>query len=138
VAEAVNVRLNVLLIVAAVLVNVYQFLLLPLLFLPAASVWLITLLPCIVLSNPLWYLTHEAFHGNLHAEPAVNDKAGRLLSVLFGAPYRVIRFGHLMHHRFNGAPIDRPDLFDPEKTSIQAARLRYLWELCIGSTWWRC
>jgi fatty acid desaturase len=129
--ESINVGLNVALVAFAVLVNVYQFLLLPL-FLRPTPVRLITLIPCIVLSNPLWYLTHESFHGNLHPDPRINETAGRLLSILFGAPYRVLRFGHLMHHRFNGALIDRSDLYDPGKRTILAARAGYFWELCIG------
>jgi sterol desaturase/sphingolipid hydroxylase (fatty acid hydroxylase superfamily) len=66
-SEPIKTRLNALLIGIAVLANLYQFLFLPLLLsLPAAPMWLATLLPCIVLSNPLWYLMHESFHGNLH------------------------------------------------------------------------
>ncbi len=130
--ELIKTRLNALLIAIAVLVNLYQLLFLPLLLLPTSSVWLATLVPCILLSNPLWYLLHESFHSNLHSDADINESAGRLLSVFFGAPYFVVRFGHLMHHRFNGAPIDRPDLYSPETTSRPAATISYYWELCLG------
>jgi fatty acid desaturase len=37
-----------------------------------------------------------------------------------------------MHHRFNGAPIDRPDLYDPKKTTRLSASIKYYWGLCFG------
>ena len=129
---AINVRLNSVLIASAALVNLHQFVLLPAVLLPMSRLWLITLLPCALLSNSLWYLMHEAFHRNLHPDLRVNEAAGRTLSVLFGAPYHVVRFGHLMHHRFNGAPVDRPDLYDARTTTRAASALRYYWGLFAG------
>lgn len=128
----INRRLNMRLTVFAVGMNLYQFILLPVFFLPAHPLSLLSLFPCCLLSNSLWYLMHEAFHRNLHPDVGTNEAAGRLLSIFFGAPYRVVKFGHLMHHRFNGSPVERPDLYDPARMSAESAALRYYWGLCVG------
>lgn len=128
----INRKLNMGLTVFAVGVSLYQFIVLPVLLLPAHPLWLFSLIPCCLLSNSLWYLMHEAFHRNLHPDARANEAAGRLLAILFGAPYRVVKFGHLMHHRFNGSLVERPDLYDPARLSAAAAARRYYWGLCLG------
>lgn len=55
----------------------------------------------IPLNIPLWSLIHEAIHKNLFENKKWNERAGRFLSILFGADFDVLRFGHLMHHRYN-------------------------------------
>ncbi len=61
---------------------------------------LITLL-LVPLNTPLWSLIHEAIHRNFHPNRAANEFAGRAMSILFGASFGVLRFGHLMHHQYN-------------------------------------
>ncbi len=61
---------------------------------------LITLL-LVPLNTPLWSLIHEAIHRNFHPNRAVNEFTGRAMSILFGASFGVLRFGHLMHHQYN-------------------------------------
>ena len=131
-SAVINRKLNLALTALAVLVNLNQFILLPVFLLPAHPLWLWSLLPCCLLSNSLWYLMHEAFHQNLHPNTRINEVAGHLLAIFFGAPYYVVKFGHLMHHRFNGALVDRPDLYDPARTRAGAAALRYYGGLCLG------
>jgi len=64
-----------------------------------------------VLATPThWSLIHEAIHGNLLPERTANGIAGRALAVAFGSPFQLLRFGHLMHHRFNRTPIQRSDV----------------------------
>lgn len=53
------------------------------------------------INTPFWSLIHEAVHRNFHANKEVNEGAGRFMSVLFGAGFGVLRFGHLMHHQYN-------------------------------------
>ncbi len=53
------------------------------------------------LNTPFWSLIHEAIHRNFHTDKTVNEYGGRLLSILFGASFGVLRFGHLMHHQYN-------------------------------------
>ncbi len=69
-------------------VNLYQFFILPLWLLPAYRAWALTLLPLALLTNPFWSLIHEAIHDLFHSNRAVNACAGRLLGMMFGAPFR--------------------------------------------------
>ena len=117
---------------ALLAVNIFQFLLLPGLAALRGHGWLLLIAPAALTSNTLWYLMHEAFHRSLHPDPRANDAWGRVLSVAFGAPYEVVRFGHLMHHRFNGALIDRPDLYDSNRTGRLRACLGYYTQLLGG------
>ena len=55
----------------------------------------------IPLNTPLWSLVHEAIHKNFHSRKHVNEIGGRIMSILFGASFGVLRFGHLMHHQYN-------------------------------------
>jgi fatty acid desaturase len=66
------------------------------------------------------------------ADRRINKLAGRAMAILFGSSYRVLRFGHLTHHRFSRHPLDRPDCFDPKVTSAWIGRLRFFAELCGG------
>jgi fatty acid desaturase len=92
--------------------------------------WL--LLPVVLPTNLFWSLHHEAIHGNLHPHRSVNLSAGRLMAILLGSSFHVLRFAHLMHHRFNRNPGDRPDVYDPAVTSRAEARFRFLCNLVIG------
>jgi fatty acid desaturase len=92
------------------LLQAWQWILLPLYFLPADPRWGWTLVPVVLTTTTLWALLHEAFHGILFRNAAVNDTVGRILAVLLGASFRVLRFGHLMHHRFNRTALESPDL----------------------------
>ncbi len=129
-----NIPKTVNLIIAAgfVLLTAYSFLLLPLLLLPASPWWLLTLVPAAFSANTLWYFTHEAFHMNMHPNRQWNDAMGRVMAVCFGAPYDLVRFGHLQHHRFNGALFDRAELYDPEQTSRRKAAISYYWNIFGG------
>ncbi len=120
--------------VAAVLLglNALLFLVAPALLLPLSQWWLLLLLPCVLATNSMWFLAHESFHANLHPDQAVNERLGRLLAVCLGVPFHVVRFGHLQHHRFNGALVDRPDLYDPEKTWPPFAWIGYYLQLVGG------
>jgi fatty acid desaturase len=92
--------------------------------------WL--LLPVVLLTNFFWALHHEAIHGSLNPSRRINLLAGRLMAILLGSSFHVLRFAHLMHHRFNRNPRDRPDVFDPAVTSRAAARLGFIGSLVIG------
>ncbi len=92
--------------------------------------WL--LLPVLALTSTHWALLHESIHGLFHPLPAVNRLAGRALALAGGSSFRVLRFGHLMHHRFNRYRMDRPDCFDPAEMSPALARVRYFFELFGG------
>ena len=62
-----------------------------------------TLVLCVALgwlsALPMWCVVHEAIHRSLHASQITNDRWGRLLAVVaYGAPFAVLREGHLLHH----------------------------------------
>ncbi len=102
------------------------------LLLPYSLAWALLLLPVILLSNSYWAVVHEAVHGNLLATREANDRLGRLLAILFGSAFALLRTAHLGHHRFNRHTFDRPDSFDPSRTGRIAAYGRYYWGLAFG------
>jgi fatty acid desaturase len=67
----------------------------------------------LLLTPTHWGLVHEAIHARLLPNRPANDLCGRALGVLFGFAFEMVRFGHLMHHRFNGHSNDRPDRIRP-------------------------
>ena len=98
-----------------VAVNLYQFLFLPLLLLPRSTAWAWTLLPLALLTNPYWSLIHETIHDLFHPNRRVNAFFGRLLSILFGAPLRILRMSHLLHHKLNRRPSEGTEYYDRAK-----------------------
>lgn len=95
--------------------------------------WSWWLVPVFVLATiPHWALIHEAVHGHLHRSRRVNEAAGRLLSILFLAPFDGLRFGHLSHHALNARAVERPELYDPARRSRATATLEYYLRLLCG------
>lgn len=91
--------------------------------------WLVLLIA--LTNNPLWSLLHEGVHNGLHPRPRVNDALSRLLSICYGAPFRILRTGHLLHHRFNRGPLDRAEVYTPPQAR-RAAAVGYYFQLCGG------
>jgi fatty acid desaturase len=85
-----------------------------------------------LLTNFFWALHHEAIHGSFHPDRRINLLAGRMMAILLGSSFHVLRFAHLMHHRFNRSPRDRPDVYDPAVTSKLKARLGFFGGLVLG------
>ena len=102
--------------------NLIQFLFLPLL---TNNTYVIVLaLGLIALtSNTLWSLVHECIHGNFSPNTKVNLFAGRILALVFGAPFYVLQFAHLMHHRYNR--YWDCEYYDPQKTNGFVKHLGY-------------
>lgn len=101
----------------------------------ASAAWPLALTGALLvaaLSAPLWAAIHEAIHGHLLAEPRRNERAGRLLAGLHGAPFDVLRYGHLTHHRTNGEPTARPDIVPPPPASPLRAWLGFYARLLGG------
>ena len=59
--------------------------------------------PFALATIPHWALIHEAVHGHLHPRRGVNDGAGRLLAVLFLAPFDALHLA-LEHEMSNEPP----------------------------------
>lgn len=125
-------RLNMVLFAAHVGLTLFAFFALPLLLMPIDSAWAWLLLPIALVGNGYWALLHEAIHGQLHPDQAVNRRLGRIMAWLFGSSFRLLRFGHLMHHRFNRHRLDRPDVYDAAMTRPWVARLRFFTEALGG------
>ena len=124
--------LNGLLAFFYVAVNVFQFAILPLWLLPAQGGWAWALLPLALLTNPFWSLIHEAIHDLFHPNRAVNAFAGRLLAILFGAPLRILRLSHLLHHKLNRMPVEGTEYYDRGKGSKAAAAPGYYFQILLG------
>ena len=105
---------------------------LPLWLLPIDARWGWLLLPIALLTNFFWALHHEAIHGGFQADRQRNLRAGRLMAVLLGSSFHVLRFGHLMHHQYNRNPLDRPDVYEPAVTQRRQARVSCLATLVFG------
>ena len=112
--------------------NLYQFFLLPLWLLPANTAWAWTLLPLAFLTNPFWSLIHEAIHDLFYPNKGINAFAGRVLAVLFGAPFRILRLSHLLHHKLNRLPVEGTEYFDKRKNSKNAAAPGYYFQILLG------
>lgn len=116
---------------AFIVLNLYFYLLLPVLA-GQNLYWMTTALLFIVVTPSLWALIHEAFHGLLHPSPPINAFVGRTLAIVFGAPYAVLRAGHLLHHRFNRSTLDRTEVFDTVSTPRWRAHVVFFSRLLFG------
>ncbi|MAO55414.1 MAG: fatty acid desaturase [Rhodospirillaceae bacterium] len=125
-------RLNLVLAVAMAALNLVQLAALPLWLLPLDMRWGLLLIPIALTTPLLWSVLHEAIHGILHPLDAVNDGIGRGLAVLFGSPFRILRLGHLMHHRFNRTELDRTEVYAGPDAASPGARLIYYARLLAG------
>ena len=113
-------------------VNVFQFVILPLWLLPAERGWAWTLLPLALLTNPFWSLIHEAIHDLFNASKSVNGFFGRLLAILFGSPFRILRLSHLLHHKLNRMPAEGTEFYDRGKGTKRAAAPGYFFQIFLG------
>ncbi|MDA8018784.1 MAG: fatty acid desaturase [Thermoanaerobaculia bacterium] len=64
-----------------------------------------------IVGNSIYAIIHEAEHGVLHPNPKINEGLGVLMSLLFPAPYHLIRQGHIGHHLRNRSDDEAFDLF---------------------------
>jgi fatty acid desaturase len=112
--------------------NILCGLALPIVLLPQSGYWLLLLIPFTALTVAHWALIHEAVHGHLHPRHRVNEALGRLLGVLFGGSFAVLRFGHLSHHTLNSRPSERAELYDPAAVPRWRATVAFYLRLFWG------
>ena len=79
-----------------------------------------------------WALIHEAIHGVLLPRRAANDCLARVLAILFGVPFRAVRFAHLRHHRYNRTPWGREEIYDPAERSAFVAHVLHYVRITVG------
>ncbi len=127
----VPVAANGFLTVGFVALGLFQFLLLPAWLLPADPAWGWVLVPAAFATTTFWALIHESFHGGLHPDGATNQRLGRLLCVAFGAPFRLLRFGHLMHHRLSRTRWERTEVAEVTPVGV-ACRIGFYARLLLG------
>ncbi len=71
-----------------------------------------------ILMNSIYSIIHEAEHGILLSHKKWNDGLGALMTLLFPAPYHLIRQGHLGHHIRNRSDDEAFDLIVPGENPI--------------------
>lgn len=120
-----------LLYLAIVLLHIVVLFVLPL-FTDTHSFWRYTvllLLGCSAVTH--WALLHQAFHRHLHTDKQVNRWLGRGLAMLFPSPFRLIQFGHLLHHNLNGRACERADVIEAKQLTLKDKIIYYI-RLSIG------
>ncbi len=115
----------------AVVLNLLQLFALPLLLLPRDPAWGWALLPSALLTTTFWSVIHEAVHGNLHHRRSLNDRHGRVLAVLYGSPFALLKTGHLLHHRYSRTR-ERAEVYDLATSSWAKAAPGYYLRLFGG------
>lgn len=97
---SIPMHLNACLTLALAAAHLFVLFVLPLL-LPVSGWFALALLPFCLMHSVQWGLIHEGIHKHLHPSRAVNEIWARFLSVLLGASFYILAFGHLMHHKLN-------------------------------------
>ncbi len=116
--------ISVWLTAVAIALGVFQLIALPLGLLPRDAAWGWTLVPLTLLTTPFWSLIHEAVHGTLTGKRGLDDRCGRVLAVLYGSPFVLLKAGHLLHHRYSRTR-ERAEVYDPATTTWLRAALGY-------------
>lgn len=106
----IPVNANLQLIGLIAMLGLLQMIVVPVVLLPISPHFGWLLLLGVIATPTHWSLIHEAIHGNLLPHRAANGLGGRALAIVFGSPFQLLRFGHLMHHRFNRTPLQRSDV----------------------------
>lgn len=70
------------------------------------NIFLCLMIPSLVFTNTTWALIHEGIHSNFNSDTKRNSFYSRLLSLFLHSNFEVLRFGHLMHHRYNRTDYD--------------------------------
>lgn len=81
-----------------------------------------------------WVLIHEAIHSMLSPSRVANHRVARVLSVLHGSPFAVLKIVHLLHHKYNRVE-DYAETYDPAKTSRFRASLHHYYTVLAGRYW---
>ncbi len=85
-----------------------------------------------ILSYPYWVIIHDAIHTTLFSNPKLNNIVGRILCIYFGAPFRILQGGHLMHHGYNRTKEEITDYYDPKKSNKLFAYIKYYFWILGG------
>ena len=126
--EAINLHL----LLFFIALQTFQLFVLPVWLLPqSAYLGLLLIIPA-VLTTSWWAFIHEAIHGCLFSNKPLNKIAGRINAVLFGAPFDLLRWGHLLHHAYSRTERERPEVYMPGSTPMFWCTLNYYFRLLGG------
>lgn len=92
---------NAAIFAAITLAHIYVLFVLPLFLLPVSIYYAVTITPFLFMHSTQWGLIHEAIHKNLSKNRDANEYGGRMLAVMLGVSFHILRFGHLIHHKLN-------------------------------------
>ena len=124
-ASRIPIRINLALACAVVLTHAIALIVLPVVHAGAPALF-VAMAVAALMSPTHWALIHEAIHGLLLPRRGDNEHLARLLAILFGVPFRAVRFAHLRHHRYNRTPWGREEFYDPStRTRPVAFALHY-------------
>ncbi|PJZ57922.1 fatty acid desaturase family protein [Leptospira barantonii] len=103
--------------------------------LSSAMFWIdfILILASTIFSYTLWALIHECVHGNFSNSRDESHLSGRILCILFGTPYQVVKTAHLMHHKFNRAEGERIEYVEADAGPILVQKVFYYVRLFLGT-----
>ena len=107
---------------ALILIQIFQMFVLPCMLYGHSSLGLLVI-PLILTGTMLWSLIHEAIHRLFLPTASINDGWGRVMGIFFGASFDVLKFGHVMHHRYNRDW--ESEYYDPTKKSFLRANIEY-------------
>ena len=99
--KRITSQINVIVAIAIIALHFFVLVVMPLALLPASTYWGLLLIPLVFFNVTHWALIHEGVHKHLIDNQKANEYFSRTLSVLMGASFHVLRFGHLMHHKLN-------------------------------------
>lgn len=66
----------------------------------------------LLITNTTWALIHEGIHSNLNINSKKNLLYSRILSLLLHSNFELLKFGHLMHHKYNRSASDLTEGYD--------------------------
>lgn len=98
--------------------NIFQFILLPLVLLDHSIYYGLILIPLVFSTTTYWALMHEGVHGVLFPGKIINNLVSRIFSITFGSPFDILRFGHMMHHRYNRTNLDQSEVFTEDRAPL--------------------
>ncbi len=124
--------INLLLGLFFIWLQLFQLFALPTWLLPQNPAWGWWLLFPTVLTTSWWAFIHESIHGCLFSNRHLNRMAGRINAILFGSPYDLLRWGHLLHHAYSRTERERPEVYMPGSVSMAWCKLTYYFRLLGG------
>lgn len=124
--------LNRLLFAAFIMLQVLQLFIIPVWLLHKNLAWGWLLLLPVLLSNSWWALIHEAIHGHLMTGRTANIFAGRINAMLYGCPFLILRWGHLLHHAYSRTERERSEVYSGKGKPSFVIRFGYYFRLFGG------